>query len=85
MTDPKIDPRHRPLRGLRAISQYLGQDEQLTRRQFHRGLIDATYDGKVLTSTPARIDGSPLIVGRSPLAGESYTTTGMLRHVRKKP
>jgi hypothetical protein len=66
MTAPKIDPRHRPLRGLRAISQYLDQDEQLTRRQVHRGLIDADLDGKVYVTTPVRVDRSPLIAGRKP-------------------
>jgi hypothetical protein len=66
MTTLEIDPRHRPLRGIRAIAQYLGgQDPQLTRRQICRGLIDADRDGKLFVSTPARIDASPLIVGRS--------------------
>jgi hypothetical protein len=69
MTNPQIDPRHRPLRGVRAIAQYLGgQDEQITLRQIRRGMIDATRDGRVFVTTPARIDRSPLIVGRSPSA-----------------
>jgi hypothetical protein len=42
-----IDPRHRPLRGARAISEYLQQDYQLTQRQLQRGSIDADRDGKL--------------------------------------
>jgi hypothetical protein len=34
----------------------------------HRGSIDADRDGKLFVSTPARIDASPLIIGRSPTA-----------------
>jgi hypothetical protein len=69
MTILQIDPRHRPLRGVRAIAQYLGgQDEQLTLRQIQRGLIDADKDRRVYTSTPARIDASPLIVSRGTAA-----------------
>jgi hypothetical protein len=68
MTSLTIDPRNRPLRGVRAIAEYLGQDRQLTLRQLHRGSIDADRDGKLFVSTPARIDASPLIVGRSPTA-----------------
>jgi hypothetical protein len=66
MTNLRIDPRHRPLRGVRAIAQYLdGQDEQITLRQIRRGMIDASLDGRMYVSTPARIDASPLIIGRS--------------------
>jgi hypothetical protein len=69
MTSLQIDPRHRPLRGVRAISRYLdNQDEQITLRQIHRGMIDATLDGRMYVSTPARIDNSPVIVGRRPSA-----------------
>jgi hypothetical protein len=66
MTSLTIDPRNRPLRGIRAIAEYLGQDPQLTRRQLLRGSIDADRDGKLFVTTPARVDASPLIVGRSP-------------------
>jgi hypothetical protein len=66
MTILQIDPRHRPLRGARAIARYLGgQDEQLTLRQLQRGLIDAHKDGRLYVSTPARVDRSPLIVGKA--------------------
>jgi len=66
MTTPQIDPRHRPLRGIGPIADYIGLPYQITLRAIHRGLIDADKDGKIHTSTPARIDASPLIVGRSP-------------------
>ena len=60
---------YRPLRGVRAIARYLNdQDEQITLRQIRRGMIDATLDGRMYVSTPARIDASPLIVGHSPSA-----------------
>jgi hypothetical protein len=66
MTNPQIGPRHRPLRGVRAIAQYLGgQDDQIALRQIRRGMIDAICDGRVFVTTPARIDRSPVIVGRS--------------------
>jgi hypothetical protein len=65
MTMLKIDPRNRPLRGIRAIAEYLGQDHQLTRRQLVRGMIDADRDGKLFVTTPVRVDNSPLIVGRA--------------------
>jgi hypothetical protein len=68
MTALQIDPRYRPLLGARAIAQYLGgQDEQLTLRQLQRGLIDAHKDGRLYVSTPARVDRSPLIVGKAEL------------------
>jgi hypothetical protein len=64
MSALEIDPRHRPLRGVLAIAAYLGgQNERLTQRQIHAGLIDATRVGKMFISTPARIDNSPLITG----------------------
>jgi hypothetical protein len=64
----QIDPRHRPLRGLSAISKYLNdQHPELTRRQIARGMVDASFDGKVAISTPARIDNSPLITGAPPI------------------
>lgn len=66
MTAPQIDPRHRPLRGVDPIAHYVGLPYQITLRAIQRGLIDADKDGKLYTSTPARIDQSPLIVGRSP-------------------
>ena len=68
MTNSLIDARHRPLRGLHAISAYLGgQHRELTRRQIRRGMLDVTFDGKVATSTPDRLDKSPLITGAPPL------------------
>jgi hypothetical protein len=66
MTTLTIDQRYRPLRGIKAIAEYLGQDTQVTRRQLLRGTIDADRDGKLFVTTPARVDASPLIVGRSP-------------------
>jgi hypothetical protein len=67
MTD-RIDPRYRPLRGLDAIAAYLGgQHRELTRRQIRRGMLDVSFDGKVATSTPERLDRSPLITGAPPI------------------
>jgi hypothetical protein len=64
----QIDPRHRPLRGLDLISAYLGgQHPELTRRQIARGMLDVSFDGKVATSTPDRLDKSPLITGAPPI------------------
>lgn len=68
MTSSVIDPRHRPLRGLAAITAYLGnQHRELTRRQIGRGMLDVSFDGKVATSTPDRLDKSPLITGAPPI------------------
>jgi hypothetical protein len=68
MTTPQIDLRHRPLRGLDAIAAYLGgQHREMTRRQIRRGMLDVSFDGKVATSTPDRIDRSPLITGAPPI------------------
>jgi hypothetical protein len=64
----QIDPRHRPLRGVVAISEYLGsQQNELTRRQIRRGMLDVSYDGATIVSSPARLDASPLITGAAPL------------------
>jgi hypothetical protein len=64
-----IDPRHKPLRG-RAIAQYLGQPYQITLRWLQAGLIDADQFGRVYSTTPARIDASPVIVGRAKASSE---------------
>jgi hypothetical protein len=76
MTNPQIDPRHRPLRGVRAIAQYLGgQDEQIALRQIRRGLIDATPRRQGLRdcaspNRPVAADRRPLPICGD-LAGEN--------------
>jgi hypothetical protein len=68
MTTLQLDLRHRPLRGIDAVSQYLGgQHYEMTRRQIRRGMLDVSYDGAIVTSTPERLDKSPLITGAPPI------------------
>jgi hypothetical protein len=67
-TVPKIDPRNKPLRGVAAIANYIGEGEQITRRMLVKGLIDADRDGKIWISTPARIDASFAGAGRAEVA-----------------
>ena len=68
MPAPKIDPLDVPLRRVRPIAQFIKEGEQITLRLLRKGLIDASKDGKVWTTTPRRILASPYITGRTSTA-----------------
>jgi hypothetical protein len=66
----QIDPRHTPMRGLLAIDAHYGDGGgiELRRRQIRSGLIDVSYDGTIIITTPFRLDNSPLITGATVFA-----------------